>query len=324
MESKREQALVGLFVIIASAILIATILTITGTFRELGSTYSSTFAFAGGIEAGAPVRYAGGPRVGRVERVVIDEKDPTRIRVYFSVQPGTPIKTDSKVKISSLSALGDNYIEVSPGSPGKPRAPVGSELKSEDYTSFSDLATRIGELSPIAKDLLTNLNERAKQLNVTIERVNDLLNDRNRENLGATIANARGMLEEDRPKIRTTLTHVEDASAKLPALIDDFKKSLKQADDAIAHLDATIQEDRPELHRALVDLHTALQSAQALVEHLDATTLSNQENIDEIFENVRQITENLRVFTETIKTRPYTLIRSASPPAREPGQKPKK
>jgi hypothetical protein len=47
---------------------------------------------------------------------------------------------------------------------------------------------------------------------------------------------------------------------------------------------------------------------------------ANSENLDEIIDNLRAVSNNMREFTETIKTRPYTLIRTSSPKAHEPGE----
>jgi hypothetical protein len=57
-----------------------------------------------------------------------------------------------------------------------------------------------------------------------------------------------------------------------------------------------------------------------LTGRLDQTVDVNSENIDELLENLRHVSENLREFTNTIKTRPYTLIRSSSPPEHKTGE----
>jgi len=54
------------------------------------------------------VRYAGGPKVGRVDSVQLDRQDPSRLDVVFSVQSDLPVSVDSNVKIMSMSPLGDN------------------------------------------------------------------------------------------------------------------------------------------------------------------------------------------------------------------------
>jgi ABC-type transporter Mla subunit MlaD len=170
--------------------------------------------------------------------------------------------------------------------------------------------------------LLDNLNDRVVALKVTMDRVNDMLSDQNRANISASLSNVRGMLEENRPAIHSTLDNVNASSKKLGPLIDDFRKTSAQANDTLAHVDAMIGEDRPDIRQAVISLRQALASAASLTDQLDRTMSANAENLDDIIENLRHVTANLNSFTETIKTRPYTLIRSSGVKPREPGQAP--
>ena len=211
--------------------------------------------------------------------------------------------------------------------PARSNAPQGREgavLKSIEYTSLADVAGMIAQFEPNADTLLTNLNDRVVALKVTMDRVNDLLNDQNRSNLSGTMADLHGMLAENRANIHSTLNNVNASSAKLGPLIDDFHKTAKQASDTLEHVDSMIGEDRPDLHKAIANLRQSLDSAVNITGQLNRTLNTNTENLDEILDNLRHITDNMNEFTETIKTRPYTLIRASGLPAREPGQAPPK
>ena len=319
MESKREQALVGLFVVIATTVLITTMFAIGGAFGHAGATYRAYFKNAGGLEPGAIVRYSG-IKVGRVERLRIDEKDATRIELSFSVAPNTPVKADSTAKIASLSALGENFLEITPGSNDKSVAPSGTVLPSKEFFGISQVADMLSDLTPSAKELLQHFNERAVELEETLDHVNDLLNDKNRANLSATIGNINGMLEEDRPRVHSALGHVDATTAKLPALIDDFKKTVAKADEALAKMNGILGDNRAELRAAIVELRKTMAQASVLMAQLGRTTTANADNLDETMENVRILTENLKQFTDTIKTRPNALIRSAASPDHTPGK----
>ena len=98
MNAKSEQTLVGLFVIVAAGVLIATVFAISGAFGRSVKTFHTYFGFAGGLEPGATVRYYGGTKAGRVEKMQIDPQDPTRIEVTFSVQTDVPVKTDATIR----------------------------------------------------------------------------------------------------------------------------------------------------------------------------------------------------------------------------------
>ena len=320
MDPKREQAAVGLFVIIVAVLLLGTIIALTGAFSHSGLQYKAYFAYAGGVEPGAAVRYAGGPEVGRVDRVRADPQNPTRMEISFHVSENTPVKTDSVVKISTFSALGENFVGIVPGTIQAPAAPSGSTLKSSEYVGFDQLTANLNNLAPQLQVLIGNLNSRVVEMKETLAKVNDLLGDRNRENISASLGHVRGMLEEDRPKIKSTLTNMDAASAKIGPLMDDFKKTIAQAQDAMSHIDGMITENRPDLRQSMIELREALASADSLTAQLDRTMNVNADNIDELLDNMRTISENLKQFTNTIKTRPYTLIRSSSPPPRQPGQ----
>jgi phospholipid/cholesterol/gamma-HCH transport system substrate-binding protein len=208
MKAKREQAIVGIFVIVASALLVVTILAVSGSMGRATNSYHAYFPFAGGLERGSIVRYAGGPKVGRVEHLRIDPQDPSLIDVEFSVQTDVPVKTDSRVKIMSTSPLADNHVEILAGSPQAAAAPAGSTLPSMNYLDFNALTEQVSNLAPDAQRLLRTLNDRATDLKETVNRLNDLMNNQNRENLSATLASARGMIEEDRPTISATISQV--------------------------------------------------------------------------------------------------------------------
>jgi phospholipid/cholesterol/gamma-HCH transport system substrate-binding protein len=322
MQSQRESAIVGLFVLIAGAIFFSAVFAMTGAFAGSTTKFHAHFQFAGGLEPGATVRYAGGPKVGRVESVQLDPNDLGQLDIVFSIQSDLPIKTDSNVKIMTMSPLGDNHLEILPGSAQAPKATSGALLPSQKYVDFNALTAQLNDLNPQVQGLLNTLNDRASEVKETIARVNDLLGSQNRANLAATIANARGMLEENRPQIKTTLHNVNAVSEKLQPLLEDFRKTSEQANETLNHVDAMVGENRADVRQAVVELRRTLTNMTDATARLDQTLDVNSENIDELLDNMRHVTENLKEFTSTIKTRPYTLIRASNPREHVTGEKP--
>jgi phospholipid/cholesterol/gamma-HCH transport system substrate-binding protein len=320
MEPKREQVIVGLFVLIAAAVLFTTVFAMSGAFGRTTKTYHAYFSFAGGLEPGATVRYSGGPKVGRVDTLRLDPQYPGRLDITFSVQSDLPVKTDSHVKIMSMSPLGDNHLEILPGSPHAPAATNGALLPSDKYVDFNALTEQVNSIAPQAQELLHSLNDRAAEVKETVARVNDLLNAQNRANLAATLADTRGMIEENRPQIKSTLQHVNAVSEKLQPLLEDFRKTSDEANQALTHIDSMIGENRADVRQAVIELRRTLTTMTEATARLNETLDINSENIDEILDNMRHVTENLKEFTETIKTRPSTLIRASNPRDHKPGE----
>jgi phospholipid/cholesterol/gamma-HCH transport system substrate-binding protein len=322
MQPKREQALVGLFVIIAVAVLLVTVFAMSGVFGRSANKFHAYFSFAGGIEPGATVRYAGGPKVGRVDSLLIDPGNPSQLDIVFSVQSDLPVKTDSVVKIMSMSPLGDNHLEIFPGSGQAPRAGNGALLPSQKYIDFSSLTAQISDLAPQAQELLRTLTDRASELKETVARVDDLLGPQNRTNIAATLASTRGLIEETRPQVKTALQNVTAVTEKLQPLLDNFRKTSDEANQTLNHIDAMIGDNREDVRQAVKDLRRTLANMTDVTSKLDQTLDVNAENIDELLDNLRHVTENLKEFTATLKSRPYSLIRATNPREHKPGEKP--
>jgi phospholipid/cholesterol/gamma-HCH transport system substrate-binding protein len=320
MAGKRDEVFVGLFVLIAAAVLIGMVFAISGAFGRTSKTYHAYFPFAGGLERGATVRYAGGPKVGRVEKLTIDPQNPARLDVVFSVQTDLPVKTDSHVKIMSMSPLGDNHLEILPGGAQTALAPPNSLLPSDTYVDFNALTAQINDLAPQARQLIQSLNERATELKVTVDRVNDLLSAENRANLSATLADTRGIIEENRPQIKSTIQHLDTVTQKLEPLLLDLHKATDEANLALAQADAVLRENRADVRQSVSELRKSLTTLTDITGRLDQTLDVNTENIDELLDNFRHVSQNLKEFTDTIKKRPYTLIRATNPPDHKPGE----
>jgi len=334
MQPMHERTLVGLFVLIAGAMLIGTMVTISGGVGASTVSHRAYFKFAGGVQPGAPVRY-GGLTVGKVTRVRVDPGNSTRIEIDVAVDRDAPIKTDSVAKISTLGPLTDNYIEIATGTQRAPLAPPGSELPSMEAFGLPQLGDAVQGMMPDVHSALEKLNQNLDGLQVTLARANDLLNDRNRANIGNSldnvsrlVADARpkvndslnnlnGLLTDARPKVSTSLSNVQgitkDLNTKLGPLLDNVKETTARANDTLSHVDATLMEDRPDIHASVVRLHDTLAQLNQMLER-------NSVNIDELLDNIRMSTENLRSLTETLDRAPASLIRGIKVPERKPGE----
>lgn len=325
MNSTREQAWVGLFVLVAGFLLIGTVLAVSGTFSSGGIPHRSFFKFAGGLTPGATVRYAG-VKAGRVAEVRVDPEDSTRVEIGFTVTPGIPVKTDSLAKITALGALDENFVEISAGTKDAALAPAGSIINSVETIGMGDLGDLIGGIAPVAHETLESLNQRLGELKVTVARVNDLLDDRNRANVGNALVNLNGglgnfrsMLAENSPKVSGTLTNVQAASAKFGPLLDNLQTTIKQADDTLANVNSVVVDNRQDIKDSVIALQKTLVGASAAIDQIRNTLSYQTNNVDETLNNVRIASDNLKDLTDNVKRRPSSLIRSETVKERKPG-----
>ena len=334
MDSRRDQLLVGVFVLAAVAVLVGTVLAVSGTFTKKGISHRAYFKFASGLAPAAPVRY-GGLLAGRVEALRVDPQDSTRIEVEFTVGDDIPLKRDSLAKITSLSALGESYLEVTTGTKDAPPAPPGSIVDSKETIGISDLGDIVGGLAPTADQVLQNLNQRLTEMKVTIAQVNDALGEENRGNIKESLGTLNAMLTDARPKVSATLDNVQAATGKIQPviasvqtaadkvapLLDDVKVTIKQANEALAHVDAMVTENRPEIQAVLADIRKTLRAANEAVDQVSNTLDQNLGNVDDSIANVRAATANLKEITDSVKRKPSLLIRGETGKDRKPGEK---
>jgi phospholipid/cholesterol/gamma-HCH transport system substrate-binding protein len=330
--------MVGLFVVIAAAVLAITTVAVWGRMGgRSGVSHRLYLKFSGGVQPGTPVRY-GGLRVGTVQNVQVDPGDSTRIQIDLIVDRDAPIKTNSVARLSSLGLLSDYYIEISTGTPQAELAAPNTELKSVESAGLVNIGDAIDSLVPqihTALDKLT-LNLDALQITVTrandllndsnrsnigqaLARTNDLLNDRNRTNIGDSINNLNQLLAESRPKISTGLTNINNATERLTPLLEDVRKTSARVDETLANVNSLLSENRPDLKASLSELREVLAASKTMVGQLQDMMNQNSINVYELIENMRASAENIRSLTETIKSSPATLIRGVRVEDRRPG-----
>jgi ABC-type transporter Mla subunit MlaD len=152
-----------------------------------------------------------------------------------------------------------------------------------------------------------------------LARANDLLNDGNRAKLSESLNTVNQMLNESRPKVSTSLTGLQEATARLVPLLDDVDRTTSKADGLLSRLDSVLVENREDVRASVLELREMLSKSTAAVDQLQGLMNQNTANIDEILENMRLSAENIRTLTEAIKSNPAALIRGVSARDRKPG-----
>ncbi len=262
----------------------------------------------------------------------------TRIEIELTVNRDAPLKTDSVAKISTLGPLTDNYIEISTGSEHAALLPPDAALQSVEAFGLPQLGDAAQAMLPDIQKAVQKLNQNLDGLQVTLTRANDLLNDRNRANVGNSLDhlqhlvaevrpkatdsldNLNGLLSDARPKVSASLTNVQELTAKLTPLLDDLKGTTARANDTLSHVDSTLLENRPDIRASVTGLRDTVAKSTVLLNELNQTLDQNSGNIDDVLNNLRITTENLRSLTETLKHSPASLIRGIKVADRKPGE----
>lgn len=315
---RSEEIKVGLFVLGALVLLVLALVFVGGlnVFQRPVNTYTVRTQFAGGVEEGAPVRYAG-IKVGRVQGTAIDAQDPSRVVLTITVDPKTPVHTDSKARISALGLLGEYYVEIYPGSPQAGVLPSGSEIAVEESVQWAELVNRFGAATEEAKGLLSDARPRVTK---ALDNINQLTDEENRRRLRAVLQRMDQILTDARPRLQTTLKNFESSSAKIDLFMDDIKETRANLDALLKNWGHLAGNDDAEVEQTLRKLRDTLARAEQTMDEVRRLMVANREHLDVTLENIRVSSENIRELTDSVKQRPYTLIRAKNPPDRSPGE----
>lgn len=316
-----EQAKVGVVVLVSAVLLVAAAFAIANLhFGGHYNHYHSVFKFAAGIEEGAPVRFAG-LKVGRVNKVGVDPKDPTQVEVDIEVKADTPVSSESSAKVSQLTMLSETYVEVTPGKAG-PQLPDGSLLKSTELQDLNALIAKMNVLAdaaqPLIVDLRKDLNDVSEKANKVLANIDELTGPANRGHLNSILSQADQMVKDNRPKIDTIATNFLNASERITPLMNDLQATTAKVQKVLDTTNEMLEEDRPKIKSGLDELQRTLESTRRTIEQAHSMLTSNSDNLDVMIDNFRQISDNFRAFSDTVKQQPSSLIWKDTVPDRHP------
>ena len=178
---------VGLFVAIAFILLAVVIFSISD-FYTVQPQYALRvrFNFAGGMQAGAPVRLAG-VNVGEVKyvRLFRDEAgQKMQAEAGIEVSKEAVIEEDAVAYVNTLGLIGEKYLEIIPGTSGAHVLSAGEVLQGKDSV-------------PVEKFMEASFHA-VQQIEQTVASVNSILSN-----------------EATKSAIKGTLTNSQEATAQL-------------------------------------------------------------------------------------------------------------
>ncbi len=279
--------LVGLAVAVAFALLLFTLLAITGS-RGASTRYHAHFDTVTGLRAGAPVLYQG-YRIGQVADIVPERAAALRYRVELALRSDWPIPEDSVAQLQASGLLADVRIAIRGGQSTAmlaPGAALASATGGDVFAAMNELADELtiltrDRLRPLAETLATRVDSIAvsidtglpplvsetqallARLNQAADQVNDLVGEDNRQAIGGTLADLR-------------------------SLAADLRETHAQTRELVAGLNATLAENRPDIRQVVTDLErvvgTLAQRMDSVAHHLD----SSSRNFDEFAREIRR------------------------------------
>jgi phospholipid/cholesterol/gamma-HCH transport system substrate-binding protein len=312
---------VGAFVLASALIFLGTFLYVANVqLRGVRIPYKTYFKYAGGVDPGSPVRF-GGMKAGTITAVHPWREDPTKIEVLLELRGGVPVNADSAATLTSLSPLGDKYLEISTGTKMARRLPPGGTIPSVEPVSWDDVAKQVSAIIPTVQSTVQDIQKDIDQLTgdarVVLANFQSMTGPQNQRNISLLLANARELLDKESPRIDSVLQNLERASSQASNALSEVQTAARTANDTFTNANRTIDEIRDPVKTDLAELQRTMTDARHLIADLNmVVSANNRYKIDATLENFRAASENLRELTASVKQRPWALIRGKPAPDR--------
>ncbi|HBZ71306.1 MAG TPA: MCE family protein [Deltaproteobacteria bacterium] len=282
METKVNYAIVGAFVLILSAAIVAGVLWISSgrTARKNYDTYLAYFTESvSGLNVEAPVKYRG-VQVGMVKEIALDKEDPQRVRLVLAIERGAPIKQDTVAILSVQGLTGIAFLDLEGGSR---ESPLLTPKEEEPYPVIATGPSFLRRLDTRANALIADLSQ-------TAQSINELIDPETRSALQRTVRDIDSVTHviAGRSKaIDATLENSARASADLTQLVKQVAQSAEAveraaektaraseavratASDAGGGVDELRADTLPELQRLLADARVVMSSLRRIAQDLE-------------------------------------------------------
>ncbi|MBW8313259.1 MAG: MCE family protein [Rhizobium sp.] len=279
METRANHVLIGAFTLAVCLFAVLFALWIAKyTSEKAYGEYDVVFQEAvTGLSTGSQVLYSG-ISVGEVRALSLMKDDPRKVVARIRLSADTPVRTDTRAKLTMTGLTGVAVIQLTGGSPGAPALEGGR-----------------GRDVPVIQSEPSALKNIAATANEIVERVNRLLSEENVARVTATleqINQVTGTLAAEREEISALVRNARAASEKLDA-------TLASADRTINHLDEGVVQELPalvaKLDATLVQLEAASRGANAILgDNREAIADFSRDGLGQVGPTMRQLRSLIR------------------------------
>lgn len=302
VETKVNYTIVGLFVILLFAALVAGILWLSGG-AQYRKTYDTYLVYmdesVAGLNLNAPVKYRG-VEVGRVKRISLDQGE--RVRLELDIERGTPIKENTAAILKVQGLTGIAQIELTGGT--RDARPLVAR-PGEEPPVIKTMPSLLTRLDTAVSDSIAGFNRVAQRIDAVLDEDNQrafkqLMADMAK--LSATLAARRDVIDAGLRDAASAAGNTAKASADLPRLIERISRSA-----------AALEKMAGDASRASVAIRKTMtgvdQAAEGMVPELEQTLAE-----------MRELSASLKRVSEDVGRNPNMLLLGREPAMPGPGE----
>lgn len=256
METKANYVLIGAFTLAISIFgLLFALWAANWSSEREWNTYRIIFNEAvTGLDEGGSVRY-NGITVGTVQRLRLVPQDPRMVMAQVRISADTPVKTDTRAKISQDGLTGPTFIQLTGGSPNAPLLVAKNEdgipVIATEPSALQNLADTANRLVARLDEVLSD--ENVHRISRSLDNIAQVTGEiaAQKQDLGVLIANARQASDQLRATLETTNGTIQRLDQnfvrQLPPLMAKLDHTLAKLESASSNTNALIAENRAPL-----------------------------------------------------------------------------
>jgi phospholipid/cholesterol/gamma-HCH transport system substrate-binding protein len=215
---RRVEVIVGLFVLVSLALLLAMVILIGRRQNIFESRYEITGVFesVAGLQPGAEVHLAG-INVGYIKDIRFNEASEVEVVMSVSRTQSERIRRDSIAHIRTMGLMGDRYVLITVGSEEEEKIPAGGTIRTSEIIEWE-------ELLATARPALGNLENTIENISELTDELADPDGD-----VGTILTNVKDLTtraREGRGTIGALLTQ-DDIYQKTSEVLDTTQKTME-------------------------------------------------------------------------------------------------
>lgn len=260
METRAHHLLIGSFVLVMLAALVAFVIWIARVdidreFTEYDIYFDGSVA---GLDPGGPVRYKGIP-VGEVREIRIAPNDPSKILVTVKISSDVPILEDSSAVLEAQGLTGVVFVQIEGGMVGSPPL-IANEGEERPVIQSKPSAFQ---------ELFEGFPNMLEEATLVLGQLKRLLNQENRDKISNILTNVETLTGN----VAAESADIGVLMAELEATAIDLRKTANAVTKLAESADGVLDED---VRLLVADARTAVQSAESLLQKLELTVDENR------------------------------------------------
>ena len=289
METRANYVLIGAFTVLTAVCLLLFALWAAKFSSDRNwNQYEVIFSEpVTGLTEGGSVQY-NGIGVGTVDKLSLDPNDARNVIALLKLKADTPVKVDTRAKLSQQGITGVPFIQLTGGSPQAARLEPNDDgdipIIRPEPSALQNIADTANRLVARMDQLLSEQN--IKRISGTLENLEQATGSiaGQREDIAKLIVNAReatDTLKVALDNANGAITGIDrDLVKQLPGLMAKLDATVAKLDSAAGNADALIAENRPALQSftndglaqlgpTLAELRTLIRDLRRVTDSLD-------------------------------------------------------